>query len=160
MGSGFQACSRTSARLRGAGFSLWFYALALLSFALTPAVAQEPRSTIVALNKALAAGDKQALSALFTADSDFRIGRRFVANGPEPIAAALLNRSALSEVSPPRITKESVRLLSPDVALADAEQVRYGSMIIKQSTPVILLLKKTAEGWQILSLRLFPDSTR
>ena len=160
MGSGFPAYSRASARPRGTGFSLWSYALALFSFALTPAVAQEPRSTIAALNKALAAGDKQALSAVFTADSDFRIGRRFVASGPEPIAAALLNRPALSEVSAPRITKESIKLLSPDIALADAEQVRYGSMIVKQSTLVVLLLKKTGEGWQILSLRLFPDSTR
>jgi hypothetical protein len=59
-------------------------------------------------------------------------------------------------VTPPKIGHESVRFVSADVALVDATQTRYGSLILKQSAPVTLLLKLDSNRWRIVSLWLQP----
>jgi len=128
-------------------------AFLLVALSLVTAPAQEPLSVITALNAALSHSDKPALASLFAADADLRTSRKILATGPEAIAEALAGHAVWSETTPPRIVKASVRLLSPEVALVDADQIRYGSMIGKQSVPVILLLKRTAADWRIVSMR-------
>jgi len=48
-------------------------------------------------------------------------------------------------------------MVAPGVALVDAVQTRYGSLVLKQTAPVTLLLRLEDGGWKIVSLWL-PDS--
>jgi len=59
------------------------------------------------------------------------------------------------EVTPPFIEIQSVQFVSPDVALVDASQTQFGSVILKRTVPVILLMKLDGKEWRILSMRLF-----
>ena len=58
-----------------------------------------------------------------------------------------------SEVTAPRIVSESIRFVTPDVALVDAVIAQYGSLLVSRE-PVLLLMKKQATEWRIASVRL------
>src|SRR5262249_33888074 len=103
-------------------------------------------------NKARKEADAKAFSELFARDGNLRIGNQILATGPSAIEKVLKKPRAWSEVTAPRIEDESVRFVSPDVALVDATQTQYGSVILKQSVPVILLMKLDGEEWRIASL--------
>lgn len=129
------------------------------------AAAQEPdrpadldriRSVVIDLNKARRNSDAKAFSQLFDRDGTLRVGNQIIATGPDAIEKALKGPHAWSEVTPPKIGHESVRFVSADVALVDATQTRYGSLILKQSAPVTLLLKLDSNRWRIVSLWLQP----
>jgi uncharacterized protein (TIGR02246 family) len=123
------------------------------------ALAQEPigiRSVIAKLNQARKNSNAKALSELFAPDGMLRVGATVVASGQDAIGDALDKRAAWSEVTAPVIGKVSVRLLSPDVALVDATQTQYGSLIVKQSDPITLLMKLDGNEWRIVSLWLSP----
>ncbi len=65
---------------------------------------------------------------------------------------------ALSEVTPPHIAVQSIRFLTPEVALVDATSTQFGTMILVRRVPIWLVMKKEASGWKIASMRL-PDSS-
>jgi hypothetical protein len=65
-------------------------------------------------------------------------------------------REPMSEVSPPFIVLNTVRFITPDVALVDATAAQYGSLFNRR-TPVLLILRKTND-WQIAAARLVPAS--
>ena len=121
-----------------------------------PPTADQVRAIIAQLNEARRRSDAKAFSELFTADGEFRVGKEIVGTGRDAIAAALQQPMVWSEVTPPRIENESVRFISADVALVDAIQTQYGSLIMKQSVPVAILLKRDAADWRIVSLRVYP----
>lgn len=130
---------------------------ALLAFVIVAAGAQDLdpiRSVIVEVNKARLGDDVEAFSQLFARDGTLRIGDEIVARGQDAIQKALKRSQVWSEVTAPRIGKELVRFVSPDVALVDATQTRYGSLILKQSAPVTLLLRLDGGVWRIVSLWL------
>ena len=81
--------------------------------------------------------------------------RRLVAVGPADIADAL-HGPPFSERSAPRVTNTTVRFLSPDVALIDARQIRYGSQFLRQSLPVLLVLRRNGGVWRLHSWRVTP----
>jgi ketosteroid isomerase-like protein len=137
--------------------------LAATAFTISTALAQEPdrplevariRSVIGELNKARKNSDAKAFSQFFVQDRTLRIGNEIIAAGRDEIEKALKNPSAWTEVTPPTIQNEVVRFVSPDVALVDAVQIRYGSVILKQSLPVTLLMKLDGDQWRIVSLWL------
>ncbi|MCW5981806.1 MAG: hypothetical protein KIT09_27215 [Bryobacteraceae bacterium] len=110
-------------------------------------------SVLAAMNSALSAPEVKDFAALFVSDGDLRIAGEVVA-GPKAIADRLSSRPAWDEVTPPRIEKKSIRLVTPDVAIVDASWVQYGSMIVKREWPVLLLLKKDGARWRVSSLRV------
>jgi len=112
------------------------------------------RLVIADLNQALSRSDAKAVSQLFTADGDLRIGDRAIASGPSAIESALRRRAIWTEVTAPVIENESVRLLLSDVAIIDADRTLYGSLILKQSVPVTLILKREGRNWLLMSLQL------
>jgi ketosteroid isomerase-like protein len=113
------------------------------------------RSVIAELNKAFSRSDAVAISRFFTPDGDLRIGR-FVATGRAAIVRAIeRQRSVWGEITPPFIETQSVQFVSLDVALVDASQTQFGSVILKRTVPVILLMKLDGKEWRILSMWLF-----
>jgi hypothetical protein len=116
---------------------------------------QDVRSVVSAAYRALARSDAGELAALFTADAELRIGIRLAATGPNAIAEALRG-PVWSEVSPPWLENVSIRMPSPDTAMVDAQQIRFGSIVGKQSLPVLILLARGNAGWQVVSIRILP----
>jgi uncharacterized protein (TIGR02246 family) len=138
-------------------------ALAVTAVSITPALAQTPdrleevtqiHSVIAELNRARKNSDAKAFSQLFTRDGTLRIGNEIVAAGRDAIEKALKKPSAWTEVTPPSIGNESVRFVSTGVVLVDATETRYGSVILKQSQPITLLLRLDGGEWRIVSLWL------
>jgi uncharacterized protein (TIGR02246 family) len=114
-------------------------------------------SLLAAMNEALQRSDAGTIAALFSNDGDLRIGGR-VAAGAKTIAERLTDRRPWSEVTPPKIENQSVRLVTPDVAIVDASWVQYGSTVVRRASPVLLVMKKDGERWQVVALRLgMPD---
>jgi uncharacterized protein (TIGR02246 family) len=109
---------------------------------------------IATLKQALHDSDTKKVASLFTLDGDLWIGSEITAKGPEEIEGALEKPAIWSETTAPQIQNESVRFLSDDVALVDANQVQYGSLIIRKSVPVTMLLKYANGRWQIATMRL------
>jgi uncharacterized protein (TIGR02246 family) len=119
---------------------------------------QEPdgiRSVISALNKARAQHDSKAFAQLFTTDGELRIGSQIVATGPAGIENALRRPEEIwSETFSAGIEIGSIRFLSRNIAVVDAVQNQFGSLILKQSVPVTVWLKRSGRNWRITSLRL------
>jgi len=122
----------------------------------TAAETDRIRSVIASINKARSAGNAVAFGQVFAPDGDFRIGRELVASGPVAIAAAVRESKIWSEMTAPQIGDVSIRFVSSDIALVDGRQTRYGSMVLKQTAPVTLVLKRDGEEWRVLSLRIYP----
>ena len=125
--------------------------LPLVLAVLLPALAAQDsvQSFLDALNQSLR-GDATGLASLFAADSECHVGERTIATGPNAIAEALLP-PAFSEQTRPRLENPDVFPLTSELAAVTAQQVSYGTLILKQNRPVVLLLRHTAEGWRILS---------
>jgi len=62
-----------------------------------------------------------------------------------------------SEVTTPRLVIQSIRFITPEVALVDAGNTQYGSMILVRRVPVLLVMRKEAKAWRIASLRVLAD---
>lgn len=125
------------------------------------------RQLTVAFYERLARRDASGIAALFTADGDLwdfggwpspavldtpREPVR-MASGRGSIERSLAKRKDWSEVSGPHVQSQSVRLLTPEVAIADTTVSYYGSMIIRQDVHGILVMKKERDGWRIASYR-------
>ncbi len=132
-------------------------------------LAQEPnrsvetariRSVIAELNEARKNSDAKAFSQLFVQDGTLRVGTEIIATGRDAIERTVNKPAFWSEVTPPIIGNEFVRFVSSDVALVDATQTQYGSLILKQSVPVTLLMKLDGHEWRIVSLWLNADASR
>lgn len=59
----------------------------------------------------------------------------------------------MSETTPPRLVVRSIRFLTPQVALVDAANTQYGSLILVRKVPVLLVMKKDGD-WRIAALRV------
>jgi len=116
------------------------------------------RSVIVELNKARRDANAKAFSQLFAPDGNLRVGNEIIATGPDAIEDAMKNPPVWTEMTAPKIENESVRFVSPVVALVDGTQTRFGPLILKESVPVTLLLKLDGQEWRIISLWLDPHT--
>jgi hypothetical protein len=63
----------------------------------------------------------------------------------------------LSEVTTPRVVIQSVRFITPDVALVDAANTQYGSVVLVRRVPVLFVMRKEREGWRITAVRVLVD---
>jgi len=128
------------------------------------ALAEEPdrradiaqiRSVIAELNKARKSSDGKAFSNLFSLDGTLKIGNQIVAMGRVAIEKTMTKPLFWSEVTAPIIGNESVHFISSDLALVMGTQSQYGSMILKQTIPVTILLRLEGKEWRIVSLSLY-----
>ena len=60
----------------------------------------------------------------------------------------------MSEVVSGRIASQSIRFVSRRVALVDATQTQYGSLIISRTVPLVVMMRKVRAGWRITELRM------
>ena len=131
-----------------------FLSLLLVATAPAPAQLQQIRSLIGSLNHALQARDAAAFSLLFAPNGDLRIGDGTFAPTISAIDQLFPHRPAWSETTIPTITSESAILVSPGIAIVEAVQIQYGSLILRQSRPVHMLLRHDGAAWRIVSLRI------
>jgi hypothetical protein len=61
------------------------------------------------------------------------------------------------EVTKPVIAVRSTRFITSDVALVDAANTQYGSIVVKREIPLLLVVKKEAGVWRIAALRVVLD---
>jgi hypothetical protein len=54
-----------------------------------------------------------------------------------------------SEVTPPHFTVDSLRFLTPQLALIEAAKTQFGSILVKHSTRLLLVMKKEGSTWRI-----------
>ncbi len=54
-----------------------------------------------------------------------------------------------SEVTHPQLEVRSTRILSPKIAIVEADNVQYGSLILRRSQPLLLLFRKYGGQWRI-----------
>ena len=77
----------------------------------------------------------------------------FTADAPENERSLLSpNEQPWSEVTSPRITTRSIRLITPRFALVECTSTQYGSVLVVQTTSMLLVMKKDAEQWRIASV--------
>jgi hypothetical protein len=87
---------------------------------------------------------------LFTTDSQNELGRladvdrRMVHGAGEP----------WSEVTTPRFVIQSIRFITADVAVVDAENTQYGSVVLAVKVPVLFVVKRETGGWRIAAMRI------
>ena len=62
-----------------------------------------------------------------------------------------------SEVTTTRMVIQSIRFITPDVALVDAVNTQYGSIALVHRVPVLIVMKKEKQDWRIAALRLLFD---
>jgi hypothetical protein len=92
-------------------------------------------------------------SSLFTADADNQLDR--LADLNRRLFQA--SKEPWSEATAPRMAIQSIRFVTPDVALVDAADTQYGSVILARRIPVLLVMKKEGADWRIASLRVLAD---
>jgi len=98
------------------------------------------------------ARDEKAVAALFTEDADqlvssgeWRRGRAAVVQGAQASSARTEGKRT--------ITVETVRLLAPDVALADGRYEIVGGTGGDRKMWASITLKRGADGWRIAAIR-------
>jgi len=104
---------------------------------------------IGALNEPRRGPRAKPLSALFTSDADpAELRRLFDMEG----RMRQISDGPWSEVTTPRMVSESIRFVTPEVALVDAAIAQYGSLSGSRE-PVLLVMKKQGTEWRIASVR-------
>jgi hypothetical protein len=82
----------------------------------------------------------------------------FAADAPENERSILTaHEEPWSEVTSPRITIRSIRLITPQVALVESANTQYGSTIVVRTTSMLLVMKKDEGQWRIASVRALQD---
>jgi len=74
-----------------------------------------------------------------------------------PDLQALFSEEPWSEVTRPHISVRSIRFITTTTALVEADSTQYGSVIVKRSEPILLVLRKYGVQWRI-SCVLVPNS--
>lgn len=87
------------------------------------------------------------LADVFTADAPENERSVLSAGGQEP----------WSEVTSRLITVRSIRFLSPRIALVQSTATQYGSVMVMQSAPMLLVMKKDEAVWRIACVGTLPD---
>ena len=109
---------------------------------------------VTALSEARRGTDTKALSALFVSEAA-RSELEYLSAMDRGLLDAA-NRP-WSEVTVPRIVTKSIHFVTRDVAVVDASNTQYGSVILVRSVPVLFVMKRPGEDWRIDSLRVLAE---
>jgi len=108
--------------------------------------ADEPADR-AAIDKVIATLNGPDARKAFTHNVDFRDFDRLAQMHDEP----------WSETTAPRIVSQRIRFITPDVALVDAANTQYGSVVMVRRVPVVLVMKREAGEWRIAAVRVMLD---
>ena len=97
------------------------------------------------------ARDAKAVEALLTPDADQLVSDGVWRRGRDSLVAGMLESSRKNPAKR-TIEVETVRLLSPDVALADGRYTQVGAADVRAMWTTVVL-RRTAEGWKIAAIR-------
>lgn len=61
------------------------------------------------------------------------------------------------EILNPRITVNSIRFLTPEIALVDGNWTYHKDIADTQTIPLLFIMKKETDSWKIASLRLLAE---
>ena len=111
------------------------------------------RSVLRGFNEAVRKREPQSFRTVFTSQADYRDATRSL-KGPDALASLFTHQQVWSERTPPMLQEEAIRFIGGSAAFVDAQLVQYGSMIVKSSVPVVLLVEKEAGAWKISSWRM------
>ena len=106
-------------------------------------------AAIVSVIQALNDHSKPAAT-LFTADAADKAA--------ELVSLGNVDRMPWSEQTAPKFGVRSIQFITADVALVDAENARFGSMIMKKSVPLLLVMKRVGSEWRIAAFRVMGSS--
>ena len=82
----------------------------------------------------------------------------YTADAPENERSMLsANEQPWSEVTSPRITTRSIRLITPRFALVECTNTQYGAVLVVRTTSMSLVMKKDGEQWRIASVGALQD---
>ena len=129
---------------------LWIVPL-LLAGSLGADEAADRRAVEGVIERLNFAGERPAL---FAASADVPAELRRLA---QVNCNTLGDSSVWSEVPSPRFTRPTVHFITPDVALADTEYLRYNSVVAAVRTPVVVILKRERAEWKIATLRVMAE---
>ena len=74
---------------------------------------------------------------------------------PRPeLQCDLLPAGAMSETTPPRISTRAVQFITSDVAMVDAENAQYGSVVMVRRVPLVFVVKRDGAAWKIVATRV------
>jgi len=114
----------------------------------------DPAADRAAIERVIGAlNSGQSRPSLFTADADNDLDR--LASLNRRLSQA--SKEPWSEATTPKIVIQSTRFVTPEVALVDAANTQYGSVILAQRIPVLLVMRKDGADWRIASLRVLMD---
>ena len=106
------------------------------------------------------ATDRAAIERLITAVNNHSkpLTDLFTTDAPENERSMLsANEQPWSEVTSPRITTRSIRLIAPRFALVECTNTQYGSVLVVRTTSMLLVMKKDGEQWRIASVQALQD---
>ena len=106
------------------------------------------------------ATDREAIERLIAAVNNHSkpLADVFTANAPENERSMLsAHEQPWSEITSPRLTSRSIRFISPHVALVECTNTQYGSMIVVQTTSMLLVMMKDGQQWRVASVRALQD---
>jgi uncharacterized protein (TIGR02246 family) len=130
-------------------------ALGVSLFAQAPAPKDE-RAVRQIVNKyveAREAQDAKAIEPLFTSDADQLVSDGTWRRGREALVRGMLESSRKNPAKR-SITVESVRFLTPELALVDGRYVQLGRAGAEDRQMwTTIVVKRTAEGWRITAIR-------
>ena len=96
------------------------------------------------------AGERAAIANVITSlnNQSSPISDLFTSDVPD-IDRAFLSEEPWSEVTRPQIAIRSIRFLTAITALVEAENVQYGSLVMKRRESMLLLVRKYGSRWRI-----------
>jgi uncharacterized protein DUF4440 len=121
-----------------------------------PPSIDDPAKLIPALNQALKEDDPAAFQNLLDSDVDLRRDSEKVAKGPLAVQRALKNPRIWSELGPAHLENETIRRVTPDTVLIDANFTQIGTMALKRIQRLLLIAKRENGAWRIVSMRFTP----
>jgi hypothetical protein len=106
------------------------------------------------------ATDREAIERVIAAVSNHNkpLTDVFTADTPESERSMLsADEQPWSEVTSPRLTTRSIRLIAPRFALVECTNTQYGSVLVVRTTTMLLVMKKDGEEWRIASVGALQD---
>jgi hypothetical protein len=106
------------------------------------------------------ASDREAIERVIAAVNNHSkpLTDLYTADAPENERSMLsANEQPWSEVTSPRITTRSIRLIAPRFALVECTNTQFGSVLVVRTTSMLLVMKKDGEQWRIASVGALQD---
>jgi uncharacterized protein (TIGR02246 family) len=108
------------------------------------------KQLVARYNAARDQGDPLAIRAFFTSDADQLVSSGEWRRGREPLVEGML-RSSTSNPGQRTLTVETVRFVSPDIAIADARYEIAGPATRQMWSTFVAI--RTPDGWRLTAIR-------